>query len=149
MGGHNAQTVSRALKVEYKREIEKTGKLVRFIFTITNIGAGHYLPSGTPDRFLTLEVKLLDGDGLVVKEKIFTMKRRILWRPFIVDLKDTRLPYGVSREYTFDFKAEENPGRELDVTVRYHLLDEKRRERIGYKNEEPIAYPVYNVRIPL
>jgi hypothetical protein len=27
--------------------------------------------------------------------------------------------------------------------VRYHLLDEKRRARIGYENREPIAYEVY------
>jgi hypothetical protein len=38
---------------------------------------------------------------------------------------------------------------ELDVTVRYHLLDEARRKRIGYENKEPIAYPVYHARVPV
>ena len=59
-------------------------------FTLTNVGAAHFLPTGTPDRHLTLELRLLDGEGRMLKEKIHVMKRYILWRPFIVDLKDTR-----------------------------------------------------------
>ena len=31
----------------------------------------------------------------------------------------------------------------LDVTVTYHLLDEARRRRIGYQNQDPIHYPIY------
>ena len=146
-GGHHPETIGKALKVEYRKERE--GKLTRFIFTITNTGAGHYLPSGTPDRHLTLELKLIDREAVVVKEKVFTMKRQILWRPFIIDLKETRLPYGVLKEYVFEFDDGIKSLKELDVIVRYHLLDEKRRDRIGYKNKEPIAYPVFNLRIPL
>jgi len=33
--------------------------------------------------------------------------------------------------------------------VRYHLLDEKRRKYINYKNTEPIAYEVFRKRISL
>ena len=40
-------------------------------------------------------------------------------------------------------EAIRRPPSTLEVTVRYHLLDEKRRKRIGYENSEPIAYPVY------
>lgn len=48
-------------------------------------------------------MRLLDGKGDPVKEKTFIMKRYILWRPFIVDLKDTRLPYGVPRTFVYRF----------------------------------------------
>jgi hypothetical protein len=33
--------------------------------------------------------------------------------------------------------------------VRYHLLDEARRKRIGYENQEPISYVVFHRSIPL
>jgi hypothetical protein len=114
------------------------------------VGASHHLPTGTPDRHLTLELRLLDAQGVVLKEKTHTLKRYILWRPLIVDLWDTRLPYGVSREYDFQFSVQGDPRpAALDVTVRYHLLDEARRRRIGYQNIEPIAYPIYHDVIPL
>jgi len=36
-----------------------------------------------------------------MKETVRTMKRYILWRPFIVDIRDTRLPYRQPKEFTF------------------------------------------------
>jgi hypothetical protein len=78
------------------------------------------------------------------------MKRYVLWRPFIIDIKDTRLPYAEPRRYTFEFSRKRDyPPSTLEVTVRYHLLDEKIRKRIGYENKEPIAYEVYKRFFPL
>ena len=148
LGGHHPETVKGSLKVEYKKKINKEN--IKYTFALTNIGAAHYLPTGTPDRHLTLEIKLLDNRGSVIKEKIFKMKRYILWRPFIVDIKDTRLQYGKTEKYDFEFKMDSNNSPSvLDVTVIYHRLDEKRRQKIGFKNEEPIAYPIYKESIPL
>jgi hypothetical protein len=149
-GGHHPETVRKSLKVEYKKEPSDNKKTYRYIFTLTNIGATHYLPTGTPDRHLTLELRLLNKEGKMTKEKIHTMKRYILWRPFVVDYKDTRLPFNEPRKFTFEFNADtKNQPSVLDVTVRYHLLEEKQRKKIGYENNEPIAYPIYNKRITL
>jgi hypothetical protein len=147
-GGHHAPTVAHALKVDYTKRVIN-GKHM-FQFTLTNIGASHYLPTGTPDRHLTFELRLLDSTGAVIREKINTMKRYILWRPFIIDLKDTRLPYNEPRQFAFSVPHDNNilPAT-LNVTVRYHLLDEKRRKRIGYENTEPIAYEIYREKIQI
>ena len=149
-GGHHPGTVRESLKVEYKKEISGDKKKNKYIFTLTNIGAAHYLPTGTPDRHLTLELRLLNKEEKVIKEKNYKMKRYILWRPFIVDIKDTRLPFNEPKEFPFEFKTNSvNQPSILDITVRYHLLDEKQRKKIGYENKEPIAYPIYNERIIL
>jgi hypothetical protein len=147
-GGHHPGTVKGSLQVEHRRKREKDR--LTFTFTLTNIGAAHYLPTGTPDKHLTLELRLLDENGKVVKEKTHTMKRSIMWRPVIVDLKDTRLAYRKPRIYTFSFTPDSgNPPAMLDVTVRYHLLDEERRTRIGYENKNPIAYAIYHERLSI
>jgi len=70
------------------------------------------------------------------------------WRPFIVDLSDTRLVRWQPREYGFEIDKEKNPAK-VEVEVRYHLLHEKRRARINYRNEEPINYPIYSKTIEL
>jgi hypothetical protein len=147
-GGHSPDMVRSALKVRYWRRDD--GAKSTFTFELTNVGAYHHLPTGTPDRHLTLEMRLLDGSGREVDRKAFKMIRRVLWRPFIVDLWDTRLPHQKPREYSWSFSRSRRPGATvLDVTVRYHLLEESRRRRIGYENETPIAYPIYHQRIDL
>lgn len=143
-GGHHPERVKESLRVEHRLEKDE------LVVTLTNVGAAHYLPTGTPDRHLTLELKLLGPGGEALKEKVHTMKRYILWRPFIVDLRDTRLPYSQPREFRFPLvKRGADAPAAIDVTVRYHLLDEARRKKIGYNNAEPIAYPLYHERIPL
>ena len=73
-----------------------------------------------------------------------------MWRPFIVDLWDTRLPRGQPRSYRIEFPSASKPAPvAVEAVVRYHLLDEKRRARIGYQNTEPIAYEVFRSRIAL
>jgi hypothetical protein len=140
--------VKRALMVAYKQKSK--GSKHQFEFTLTNVGTVHYLPTGTPDRHLTLELKLLDNNDRVMKEKIFTMKRYILWRPFIIDIYDTRLPFKTPKTFDLEFtQNSDNQPSILDITVRYHLLDEKRRKKINYRNKEPINYPVYQERILL
>jgi len=147
-GGHDPEMVKSALSVSHVEETGPEG--TRFILTLTNTGADHYLPTGTPDRHLTLELKLFDRRGELLKEEKHTMKRHILWRPFIVELADTRLPPDEPREFTFDVpRNPDRPPALLEVTVSYHLLEESRRERIGYQNQEPIHYPIYQERLPL
>jgi len=145
-GGHHPPTVSQALKVEHSVG-ERRGTRI-YTFILTNIGAAHYLPTGTPDRHLTLEFRLFDKEGGMIREETHTMKRYILWRPFIVDLRDTRLPYNEPKQCTFEISSGhgEFPAF-LEATVRYHLLDEKRRKRIGYENRKPISYEIYKTRI--
>lgn len=143
-GGHTPERVKQALRVEHKMQTDE------LVVTLTNTGASHYLPTGTPDRHLTLELRLLGSNGQVLAEKVYTMKRYILWRPFIVDIRDTRLPYGQPREFRFPvIKGGSDTRAVVDVTVRYHLLDEARRKKIGYNNVEPIAYPIYHEQIPV
>jgi len=146
-GAHDPKAIAGALEVQYKQISGEDG-IIGYNFQLINIGAGHYLPTGTPDRHLTLDLKLLDGQDRVIKEDRYTMKRYILWRPFIADLWDTRLAYG--KPMTFEFRFGTEAGRlasVLEAVVKYHLLDEKRREKIGYENTEPISYPIYTKRI--
>jgi len=147
-GGHSPEMVIKDLKVEYQKEAQ--AKSITYSFTLENVGTFHDLPTGTPDRHLTLEIRLLDQKDRVIKEKTYRMKRYFLWRPLIIEYKDTRLPYRLPKTFTFKFRPDpENPPSKLDVTVRYHLLDEARREKIGYENREPIAYPIYRKMIQL
>jgi len=148
-GGHNPQMVKQALTIALTnntdKENTKSGNR-RYSFTITNTGAAHYVPTGTPDRHLTVSLRVLDTNKQVIDEQLYTLKRTVMWRPFIVDLWDTRLKPGLPREYNIKVAPH---AAFIEANVRYHLMDESRRARINYKNKEPIAYSIYRELLSL
>jgi hypothetical protein len=149
-GGHDPQAVKQGLQAALREAPDSSPEKRTFTLTLTNTGAAHYLPTGTPDRHLTVAIRLLDRNGAVLREENHILKRTFMWRPFIVDLWDTRLPRWQPRVFWFDAASSRDPTAvAVEAQVRYHLLDEARRQRIGYENKEPIAYDVFRSRIAL
>jgi hypothetical protein len=149
-GGHDPEMVKSGLAIDLREEAASAAGRRKFALTITNVGAAHYLPTGTPDRHLTVSLRLLDGYGDVLDEETHTLKRTILWRPFIIDLWDTRLPRWQPRTYEFEFSvAGKRTPAVLEAVVRYFLVDEKRRKRIGYADREATTYEVFRQHITL
>ena len=147
-GGHDPKMVKNALTIKFDEQDSTNVDKRQFILTIENTGAAHYVPTGTPDRHLTIQLRELDKKNNVLTEKINTIRRNVMWRPFIIDLKDTRLPRGQPRSYDIEI-SDPKKAVSVEAIVRYHLLDEKRRQRIGYENKTPIAYDVFRQKIPL
>jgi len=150
-GGHDPAMVKKGLTITLK-ETGKSGTAGTRSFTlsITNTGAAHYIPTGTPDRHLTVKLRALTQQGEVVKERNEILKRTVMWRPFIIDLWDTRLRPKETREYSIELsKNMLDTTTVIDARVDYHLLDESRRQRINYLNKQPIHYPVFQQHIQL
>jgi hypothetical protein len=141
-GGHDPATVRAALTASLTHSVGAGGSGIAEL-VLTNTGAAHYLPTGTPDRHLTVQLQALDAGGRVVSETAATLERTIMWRPFIVDLWDTRLSYRDPRRFALDLPA---GTRTIQAQVHYHLLAESRRKRIGYEPATPISYLVFEER---
>ncbi len=148
-GGHDPAMGKQALELQFEQVPSNSPDKRSYSLTLTNVGAAHYVPTGTPDRHLTVSLRLLDACGGIIKEERGLIKRKILWRPFIVDLWDTRLPRGQPRTFTLEYATATTPTpAAVEAVVRYYLVDEKRRRRIGYENAEPLSYEVFRRRIP-
>jgi cytochrome c553 len=150
-GGHDPEKVKSALTIKFaesKLKNKNTSNKRLFTLNIMNTGAAHYVPTGTPDRHLTIKLRVLDKNNNVLDENTHKIIRKVMWRPFIIDLKDTRLPRWQPRSYQIDI-SEPEKAVSVEAVVRYHLLDEKRRKRIGYENKTPIAYDVFRQKIEL
>ena len=149
-GGHDPEMVKKAFTADLFEETPIENEKRVFTFEITNTGTRHYLPTGTPDRHLTISLRLLDAQGNIIKEQNHKLKRTVMWRPFIVDLWDTRLPYGELRQYSMEYSTGQYDNvAAIEARVRYHLVDESRARRINYKYREPIDYEVFSKRIDL
>jgi hypothetical protein len=147
-GGHDPEQVKKGLTISFKENISKNSEERQFSLLISNTGAAHYIPTGTPDRHITVELRLLSQQNKVLKKENHILKRTIMWRPFIVDLWDTRLAPGEKREYLLNIShnMSATPAY-VEAQVQYHLLDEVRRQRISYENKQPISYSIFQKRI--
>jgi hypothetical protein len=147
-GGHDPAMVRKALSIEFSMATGSGSEGRSVILTLTNTGAAHYVPTGTPDRHLSVTFRLLTADGRSLREQQHLLKRRVMWRPFIVDLWDNRLSRGEPRRYVFDL-SDDTDAAAVEATVRYGLLEESRRQRIGYANKEPVSFEVFRKRLVL
>jgi hypothetical protein len=141
-GGHDPQMVRSALTASLTDRSDADGNHVAEL-ALTNTGTAHFLPTGTPDRHLTVRLRALDAQGRVLRETTDTLERVILWRPFIVDLRDTRLASNSPRRFLLNLPRN---ARTVEAQVHYHLLAESRRKRIGYEPTEPISHVVFEER---
>ena len=92
--------VRKALRVDLET-LDATSSRRGYVVKLTNVGTYHYLPTGTPDRNLVLNIEVLDREGRIAYEETHKLIRRVIWRPIIIDWSDTRLPYQETREYPF------------------------------------------------
>lgn len=146
-GGHDPDMVKKGLTISFRKDNSEQHSNRSFILSIINTGAAHYIPTGTPDRHLTIELQVLDEKNNLLQEKQEKIIRNVLWRPFIIDLSDTRLKPGELREYSIEVVNSE--AKFVRAEVRYHLLEESRRKRINYKNKTPINYSVFEEQIKI
>lgn len=97
---------------------------------------------------IVVYLQLLDEQGSVIDEDNYTIKRTVMWRPFIVDLRDTRLARWQPRHYELQVPSGSD-AVSVEAEIRYCLLAENRRKRIAYENKTPIDYIVFRKQILL
>lgn len=149
-GGHDPQMVKSGLTISFKESTAVNQTQQAFTLSMTNTGADHYLPTGTPDRHLVARLRILDADNNILDEKQEKLVRTVMWRPIILDLKDTRLPPNELRQYTIELKpSHKNRAKFVEADVRYYLVDEKRLKRINHQSKKPLNYEVFTKRISL
>ena len=155
-GGHDPEQIKSALAVQLAVDPPqpRPGASVFFTLTLINAGAGHKLPTGDPDRYFTVEFRVVDKTGRVLKDQTDSMGRWILWQPVIVDLYDNRLPPLASRDYQFTYRLPESlEGLHLQVRVRYHILTgnayEALKTRYGMPGDYPYNFTIYERTVSL
>lgn len=149
-GGHDKEMVKSALETSFSEAHDSTRKKRIFDVTLTNVGTAHYLPTGIPDRQISIEFRVLDSSGKVINREEEIIKRTMIWRPFIFDWSDNRLARWQPTTFKFSLEAgSRSQAVEVETVVRYHLLPEERRKHIGYENKTPIFHELFREKIHL
>ncbi len=129
-GSHSMQQLEKALHSQLSATHE--GGQLRIVVEITNRGAGHFVPTGSPMRQLILEVRADPYGGA-------QMRARRVFRRTVADAKgatieresqafikgakeisDTRIPPGVTRTETFTFPVPQGMRTQVEADFIYY-----------------------------
>lgn len=106
----------------------KPGQTTEWVVEIQNQEAGHYLPTGDPERFLLIVLSAKDGSGALLAQRTERIGIEYQWYPEIKKLSENRLAPKERRRYSLQFVAPAGGEVHLDV--------EASRWRISQQNLE-------------
>ncbi len=146
-GGHDPQMVRQALSIDFRAEKPHQDSAV-YALTLTNTGAEHYVPSGVPDRFISVDLRLLGPGGRTLKHEHYRLTRFIMWRPFVIQFRDTRLRPMVPQHFSIEADLRAYPSAvAVEAEVRYHLLPAAHRRKIKLSVSVAPSSTVFHQRI--
>jgi Cytochrome c554 and c-prime len=137
-GGHSIQQLNKALRASLSASHE--GGQVRVAVNVTNRGAGHYVPTGSPLRQLILEVRADSSGGQHFREKRVYRRSVAGQDGKIVDrepnafikgarvVNDTRLAPKESRTETFTFPVPNGTQTQVEADFYYYYSPMARTE---------------------
>jgi hypothetical protein len=129
-GSHSMQQLEKALRVQLSAT--HTGETLQVIVEVTNRGAGHSVPTGSPMRQLILEVRADPyggarlSDRRVFRRTIADAKGAVIEREpqaFIKGAKgltDTRIAAGETRKETFIFQIPHATRTQVEADLIYY-----------------------------
>ena len=129
-GGHSKMQLAKSLRLRIM-ELDQEGSSLKVRVQVTNIGAGHMVPTGSPSRSILLTVGVSTADGkLAEDEKIY--KREVVdeeGNPIPTDSQlflygasiasDTRFAPGEERIEDFEFSVVEDENLEITAGLTY------------------------------
>lgn len=138
------------VKIVSSKENYQSGEKAFFTVLLTNQRAGHFLPTGDPEYFITLSLSLLDKNGKVLKETTHRIGQKWQWWPEAKKLSDNRLRLLEKRAYPLSFDIPQNAvDLTFQVKVTNHRMTKENVEAMNLLGIYPLSAEVVNQEISL
>lgn len=137
------------VQIVSSRNTYQTGKTAFFTVILTNQRAGHFLPTGDPEYFITLGLSLIDKEGKALKDTTYRIGQEWQWWPEAKRLSDNRLHPREKRAYSFFFTIPQNDAdHKFQVTVTNHRMTDENAEAMGLLGRYPLSAVVFKEENP-
>ncbi len=125
------------------------GKKLNYTLSLKNEFAGHRLPTGDPERFYLIRIKLLNEAGNVVSEKNYRIGEQWEWYPEAKKISDNNLNPGETRNFEFSWPTK-NPGKyTLQAEVTKHRLSQESADYNKLGKNYPLFISVFKKEYPV
>lgn len=129
-------------------EISKDQSNIKITLELRNLAAGHYVPTGDPERFVMVYAELLDPAGRVIETKSYRIGQIWKWDPKAEKVSDNRLKHNEVRSHQMSFNSTKG-FRMIRIKAEHVRLTEKNAKYKEYtykKVPEPYRQKVKSIR---
>ena len=118
--------------------------------SLKNQRAGHDIPTGDPEHFLLIKIRLMTKKNKVLRDTSFFIGQKWEWWPKAIKLSDNRLKALESRNYFLAFKVSQPPQQLFyEVTATMNRMTKKIAEFDKLLGKYPIEAEIYKQRFRL
>jgi hypothetical protein len=138
------------LNIEVRRSPEKlvAGDSAFITLELTNQNAGHDLPTGDPEYFITTELRVVDEHERIVQDTTFRIGQEWQWWPEARKLSDNRLKPLEQRVFSLAVAIPHLPLR-CEVMVTSHRMTVANARAMGLLGKYPIKTVIYRRKFRL
>lgn len=104
---------------------------------VKNEHAGHRVPTGDPERFILINMKLYNSESIMLREETFRIGEKWKWYPEAKKLSDNNLNPGESRVYTLRTNKLKPGNSYVKLEVTKHRMTAKTAEHNGLDDSYP------------
>lgn len=125
-----------------KTTISKTENLVVDV-SLKNENAGHQVPTGDPERFLTVTLNVKNKKAEIVFTKQERIGEKWKWSPIAKKISDNNLKVGENRSYTFESETLEPGVYQVEIKVEKFRMSRKNADYHNLSDTYPISRVIY------
>ena len=130
-------------RLETERASYRPGETAAVVLELENARAGHMLPTGDVERFITVEVEGLTSDGTVFDSQSVRIGQHWQWYPEVKKISDNRLRPQEKREHRIAIRLPETPGPVVfRASAVHHRLSEENAAYHGLLGRYPLSAPI-------
>lgn len=135
----------------HRSEPTKGGGEVLIDAVITNERAGHELPTGDPERFISLDLVLLDHNGTSLWRHSERIGELWEWYPEVKQISDNSLKPGERREfhYAVPLPTDVTSPLSIEVVARNHRMTEANAREMGIFGSYPLNVETIRRNVPV
>jgi hypothetical protein len=136
------------IDVHYSQKKVADGDSIFVTVSIVNQHAGHYLPTGDPEYFITLDLSVRNGENKVLADTTHRIGQIWKWWPEAEKLSDNRLRPLEKRDYSFTFLVPKDAvGNTFKAVVTNHRLTPENANATGLLGISPLNAVVFEKEI--
>ena len=141
---------SSGLEIELQStHFESKSKSWNIITKYKNARAGHYLPSGDPERFLLIHIEVLDSKEVVLAKEEIRIASEYQWWPDIKKISDNRLAPLEERTFQMSFKDQNKRATLLSIRAEHWRISQKNLEYHNLQDLVPAFRVVFDEKYTL
>lgn len=152
-GGHSVEQLRKTVRLQVE-EVKRSQDTLNVKVRVTNLGAGHMVPTGIPSRRVTLRVEVETSQGQVSAQEVIYQKLLVdqqgkpvtrdsmIFTEWVRVAKDNRLAPRESRKEEFSFSVRRGVRAKVKAEIIYNytpLLLQPMEIRVPMASEEKVA----------